>query len=253
MPRNKARRTLTAAVVTGAIVLGSGLSGCGKTETTASLLADAKQYQQKGDTKAALIQLKNAVAKSPEDGEARLALGTFYLDNGDIVSAEKELRKAHELKVADERVLPGLGRATLGLGQPKKVLEDITPEAAKASADLSTLRGDAYLALSDAPHAKEAFDQALALKPGFGDALIGQARYAASQRDLDGASRLIEEAVAKNPNSPDVFMARGAMLNGQGKREEALAAFAQALKLNPNHRSAHIERASIEIGMKKFA
>jgi cytochrome c-type biogenesis protein CcmH/NrfG len=134
MPRTTARRSLTAAVVTGVLVLGTGMTGCNKNETTASLLADARQYQQKGDVKAALIQLKNAVAKSPEDGEARLALGTFYMDNGDRVSAEKELRKARELKVDDKRVLPLLGRATLGIGQGKKVLEDITPEAAKSSA-----------------------------------------------------------------------------------------------------------------------
>jgi putative PEP-CTERM system TPR-repeat lipoprotein len=253
MPRTNARRSLTAAVVTGAIVLSAGLSGCGKTETTASLLADAKQYQAKGDNKAALIQLKNAVAKSPEDGEARLALGTFYFNSGDIVSAEKELRKARELKIDDKRVLAPLGHATLALGQPKKVLEDITPAAAKTSAELSTLRGDAHMALNEAPAAKEAYDQALALQPGRGEALIGLARYAVTQKDLESAGRLVEEAVAKDPANPDVFMARGAMLNGQGKREEALAAFAQVLKLNPNHRGAHIERASIEIGMKKFA
>jgi putative PEP-CTERM system TPR-repeat lipoprotein len=253
MPRTNARRTLTAAVVTGAIVLGSGLSGCGKNETTASLLADAKQYQQKGDNKAALIQLKNAVAKSPEDGEARLALGSYYIDSGDMVSAEKELRKARELKIDDKRVLPSLARATLALGQAKKVLEDVPPEAAKTSAELSTLRGDAYLLSGDAPSAKQAYDQALVLQPGRGEALIGLARYTATQNDLEGAGRLVEEAVAKDPTNPDVFMARGAMLNGQGKRDEALAAFTQVLKLNPQHRSAHIERASIEISMKKFA
>ena len=252
MPRNNARRSLTAAVVTGVLVLGTGVSGCNKTETTASLLADAKQYQAKGDTKAALIQLKNAVAKSPEDGEARLALGTFYLDNGDMVSAEKELRKAHDFKIEDKRVLPKLARASLGIAQPKKVLEDITPEAAKLSAELSSLRGEAYLALNDTANAKAAFDQSLALQPGRGDALIGQARYAASQKDMEGASRLVEEAVAKDPTNADVFMARGALLNGEGKREEALAAFAQALKLDPQNRSAHIERANIEIGMRKF-
>ncbi|WP_332876028.1 XrtA/PEP-CTERM system TPR-repeat protein PrsT [Massilia sp. S19_KUP03_FR1] len=253
MPRTNARRTLTAAVVTGAIVLGAGLSGCGKTETTATLLADAKQYQQKGDVKAALIQLKNAVTKSPQDGEARLALGTFYADNGDMVSAEKELRKARELKIDDKRVLLPLGRASLALGQAKKVLEDVTPELAKNSAELTSLRGDAFLSLNDTVHAKEAYDQALALQPGRGDALVGQARIAASQKDLDGASRLVDEAVAKDPTNAEVFVARGSLLAGQGKLDEALAAFAQALKLNPQHRSAHIERANIEIGLKQFA
>ncbi|MDQ2820925.1 MAG: PEP-CTERM system TPR-repeat protein PrsT [Pseudomonadota bacterium] len=252
MPRNTARRTLTAAVVTGVIVLGTGMSGCNKTETTASLLAEAKQYQAKGDKKAALIQLKNAVAQSPEDGEARLALGLFYMDNGDAVSAEKELRKARSLKIDDKRVLPTLGRAMLALGQAKKVLEDVTPEAAKTSAELSTLRGDAFLSMNDLPGAKGAYEQALVLQPGRGEALVGLARYAAGQKDLPEANRLVEEAVAKDPKNADVFMARAALLTGQGKREDALGAFDQVLKLDPNHRSAHIERAYLEIGLGKF-
>lgn len=252
MPRTTARRSLTAAVVTGVIVLGTGMSGCNKTETTASLLADAKQYQAKGDNKAALIQLKNAVAKAPEDGTARVALGTYYLDHNDYVSAEKELRKAHSLKFDDVHVLPLLARASLGIGQAKNVLTDITPEAAKGSAELSTLRGDALMATNDQPAAKAAYDQALALQPGRGSALLGQARVAMAQKDLPGAESRIDEAVSKDPTNPDVFMARAAMLGSQGKIDEALAAYGQALKLKPQYQAALIERAYLEIGAKKF-
>ena len=41
------------------------LAGC-KSDTPESLLADAKQLQQKGDRKGAQIQLKNALAKDPK-------------------------------------------------------------------------------------------------------------------------------------------------------------------------------------------
>jgi Tfp pilus assembly protein PilF len=94
MSRNKIK--FTTAVVSGALLL-AGMSACNRDQSTASLLAEARQYQQKGDQKAALIQLKNAVAKSPEDAEARVQLGALYLETGDTVSAEKELRKAASL------------------------------------------------------------------------------------------------------------------------------------------------------------
>ena len=83
--------TLTSVAAVLSVVL---LSGCGKTQSTESLLAEAKQYQQKGDNKAAIIQLKNALQKNPESIETRYLLGTIYNEVGDPVSAEKELRKA---------------------------------------------------------------------------------------------------------------------------------------------------------------
>ena len=83
----KLESKLIAALLSSAFVF-AGLSGCGRTQSTESLLSDAKQYEQKGDLKAALIQLKNAVEKSPDNGEARLALGNLELDMGDAASAE---------------------------------------------------------------------------------------------------------------------------------------------------------------------
>ena len=83
MSRHPTKLTLTAAVLAGAILTG-GLAGCNRTQSTETLLAEAAEYQQKGDIKAALIQLKNAVEKSPENGEARIALGNLELAMGDV-------------------------------------------------------------------------------------------------------------------------------------------------------------------------
>ena len=50
-------------------------SGAISAETVADYLHDAKEYYQKGEIKAAVIQLKNALKESPNNGEARLLLG----------------------------------------------------------------------------------------------------------------------------------------------------------------------------------
>ncbi|MEO7494737.1 MAG: XrtA/PEP-CTERM system TPR-repeat protein PrsT [Massilia sp.] len=252
MSRYVSKRSWSAAVLSGAVVLGAGLSACQRTESTATLLAEAKQYQAKGDNKAALIQLKNAVSKSPEDGEARLLLASAYRDGGDPVSAEKEVRKAMSLKIAAERTLPILAASLLAQGQFQKVLDEITPEAAAKSAALLAVRGDASLALGQQAQAKELYQQALAVQPNSGEALVGLARHAIGQNDSAAAQRYADEAVAKDAKNPEAWMFKGMLLRGKGKPEEALVAYDQALLLKPEHRTAHIEKAYTEIGLGKF-
>ena len=253
MPRHPNKLKLTAAILSGAFMV-AGLSACGRsTQSTEQLLTEAKQYQQKGDLKSAMIQLKNAVEKSPENGEARMELGNLQLNMGDFPSAEKEFRKARSNGIAADRVLPQLAKAMSQQGKFKEILDEVTPEVAAKSAPLLTLRGDALLATGKLDEAKQAFEQALALNANAGDALLGLARYAVAKQDKDAAARYIDEAVAKDPKNADVFMARGSLLRTQGKSDEALAAFDQALALNPHHRTAHIEKAYVNITRGKFA
>ncbi|MGJ9418434.1 XrtA/PEP-CTERM system TPR-repeat protein PrsT [Massilia sp. CMS3.1] len=249
MSRNKIK--FTTAVVSGALLLG-GLTACNRDQSTASLLAEAKQYQQKGDQKAALIQLKNAVAKSPEDAEARLQLGTLYLETGDAVSATKELRKAASLGLAPARTLPLLAQAMQTQGQFKEMLVEIKPELAAKSAPLMALRGDALLATGDTDGAKAAYEVALTLAPASGAALTGLARHALVKDDQATAQRYVAEAIAKDSKNPDVWMFQGGMLRGLGKPDEALAAFDKVLSLRPQDRNANLEKAYIHINQKKF-
>jgi len=252
MSRKVSKITLTTAALTSALLLGA-LGGCSRDESTATLLAEAKQYQQKGDTKAALIQLKNAVAKSPEDVEARLQLGTLYVETGDAVSAEKELRKAASLGAAPERVLPELARALQFQGKFKETLDELKPELVAKSAPLLALRGDALLAQNQQDEAKKSYEAAIALQANNGAALTGLARHALVKRDAEAAERYATEAITKDANNPDVWMFRGGMLRATGKGEEALKAFDKVLALRPNDRNANVEKAYIRIEQGKYA
>ena len=253
MPRHPNKLKLTAAILSGAFMV-AGLSACGRsTQSTEQLLTEAKQYQQKGDLKAAMIQLKNAVEKSPESGEARMELGSLELSMGDFASAEKEFRKARSNGIPADRALPPLAKAMSLQGKFKEILDEMTPEIAAKSAPLLTLRGEALLASGKPDDAKQALEQALTLNPNAGETLLALARYYGVKQDKAAAERYINEAVEKDPKNPDVFMARGTLLRAQGKNDEALAAFDQALALNPQHRTAHIEKAYVHITRGKFA
>lgn len=251
MPRQLPTRTLSAALLSSAL-LAVGLSGCNRPQSTEALLSEARNYQQKGDIKSALIQLKNAVVNSPDDGEARLALGSLQLTSGDIVSAEKELTRARSLGIADDRVLPLLAKTLNQQGKFQEALELLPAEGVSSSAPLLALRGDALLGNGKPEEARQAYEAALAVDAGAGDALLGMARLAAMNNDRDGAARYIDDAVAKDPTNPEVFMMRGMLLRTLNQLDEAVAAFDKVIALKPEHRSAHIEKAYIHIAQGKF-
>ncbi len=247
------RQKITAVIISGTILFMGGMTACGKTQTSETLVNEAKQYQQKGDNKAAIIQLKNALQKNPDDVEARFLLGTIYNEIADFPSAEKELRKALSLGMNPAKVFPDLGKTLLSQGKFQIVLDEIKQiPGEKESAEISSLRGNAYLALGKGHEAKESFEQALKNKPDFPDALIGLAKHSITEKNIDAATRFSEQAVTKNPQNTDVLLFKGDLLRAQGKIEPALAAYDQVINLQPDNNSAHINKAFLEINTGKF-
>lgn len=248
---NTRNKKLVGATLASALLLMAGLGGCGRSESSETLVADAKQFIQKGDTKAAVIQLKNALLKNPSDVEARLTLGALYNDIGDPLSAEKEYRKAAELGAGPDKTVHGLATALMAQNQFQNVLDE-TAATSAGKAELLALRGQANLGLGKVDLAQQSYEQAVQANPKSSAALIGMARIALTQQDIEGAMRLADQAATESPNDPDVWMFKGGLLRAQGKSDEALAAYDQVLKVKPSHRSAHIEKAYIEIATGKF-
>ncbi len=241
-------------LIVGAMLASSAmlLTGCGSSLSSQALVGEARQFLQKGDNKAAVIQLKNALQKNADDGEARLLLGTVYTDTGDSVSAEKELRRALALGIPPERVLPSLCKALLGLEQYQKLLDESAALLAQGKPEILALRGEAYLALNQPDKARESLELALKAQPDYPGALLGLASHALLQNDTAAADRYTEQAVKSNPNNPEVWLFKGRLLRAEHQDEAALAAYDKVLALQPDHRTAHIDKAYIEISHKKI-
>jgi Flp pilus assembly protein TadD len=75
------RRALARRWLLATFLLGS-LAGCGS--DSGKLMDSARDYIAKGDGPAAVIQLRNVLQKTPENGEARLLLGELLLRQGDV-------------------------------------------------------------------------------------------------------------------------------------------------------------------------
>ena len=77
------------------ILLAAALaSGLGIAEAGAQPLQRARAAEQRGDLRAAQIELRNAVRAEPQNAEARAILAAISLDLGDAETAEREARAA---------------------------------------------------------------------------------------------------------------------------------------------------------------
>jgi putative PEP-CTERM system TPR-repeat lipoprotein len=232
------------------ITLAAGLAlvallACSRLQSNDKLLADARQYRAAGDLRAAVIQLKNAIQQQPEDGAARQLLGEVYVEQGDAVSAEKELRRAMDRGRSRAGILPALGKAMLLQGAHERLLGELAADPEQPA--VLALRGEAYLGLGQPDQAAPLFRQALQHQPDCMDALLGLARLALSRKQEAEAMRYVEQAIAAQPKEIGPLRFKADLLRMQGQAEAARQAYEGILKQHPNNVQARLDLASLAL------
>ena len=250
MIRNRLIGATTLCRLVLAALLGTAvLAGCGK-ESAADLIRSARDYQAKGQHPAAIIQLKNAIQKQPENGEARLLLGQSSLAIGDSASAEKEFRRAIEYGQSPAVVVPLLAQAMLEAGEVDKVVAEFSQrklDEPQAEAVLRVAVGQAQARMNKPDDAAASFAAALASDPTNIQAQLGQARLAGFAGKLDEALASVDEIVAKNPKSADALLLQGELRLARGDRAGARGALEQAVAADPAQTRARFELISLLI------
>ena len=237
--------------LTGAVLLALGLAAC-QQEPASNLRAQAQAHHQKGEFTTAIIKLKNLLSEEPGDGEARLHLARVYNDTGEVLSAEKEIRLAIRAGLAQERVLPVLGKALLLQGEYQKALDETKAGAASNNPELQSVRGDALLALGKRDEARALYERALQARAEFPDALIGLGKLAILAGDQAGADAYAARAHSAEPRNTDVLLFQGDLLRARNQPEKAMAVYDQVLAISPSHRSVHVEKAYLALGMGRY-
>ncbi|MHB8947787.1 MAG: XrtA/PEP-CTERM system TPR-repeat protein PrsT [Rhodoferax sp.] len=220
------------------------------------MLSSAKDYLAKNDSKAAVIQIKNALQSNPDLPEARYLLGSALLDSGDPAGAELELRKALDMKYPQDAVVPQLAKALLAQGNARKVTEefattDLVESSAKASLQLSLT--SAYAMQGKTEQSKASLDAALLADPGFAPALLVQARQKAGQREFDQALLMTEDVLTKSPASTEAWMFKGdLLLYAKNQPEQAMAAYRKALDIKPDSLPAQVSVITLLLQQSKL-
>jgi tetratricopeptide (TPR) repeat protein len=193
-----------------ALALGLAAAGCSRT---------ADQYVARGnklfaakDYKAAIVEYRSAIAKSPRLGEAHRELANAYAQVGDLPSAVKEYARAADLLPDD--------------------------------AALQVKTGEYLLLGGRWDDAKARAEAALAKEPTNAEAQLVRARALGGLKDVDGAIAEVEKLVAEGNETAPAYANLGILQLAKGHSKEAEAAFEKAVATAPRSIPARVALAN---------
>ncbi len=212
-------------------------------------LADARKALQKGDLRAAQINLRNAVRSDPQNAEAHYWLAKVSLELGDAVAAEREVRAASDRGFDRHQTVPLLAQTLLSQQKAKELLAELQPDGKDAALDAAILvaRGYAQIALRNMDEAQASFALAEKTAPNAVEPLLAAARLLASRGDIEGAKAKIDHALSAQPKSSEALLAKAEILRATGDATAALAVLDQMLIDGPGNMRALLDRAGLLI------
>jgi putative PEP-CTERM system TPR-repeat lipoprotein len=211
----------------------------------------ARKYFDGGDTRSALIELKN-VLQAGSNAEANFLLGRIYTENSHFQDAEKELVKARKGGVDLARVTPVLARALLGMGDADRVLVEAGPVStapAEANALIYAYRARAYLMRNNKEEALQSLAHADRYQPDHPESLLVRAALTDKPEE---AMLMAEKAIESSPKYAPAWHIKGDLLRDKGMSEPAMAAYNKAVELSPDHLGTRLSRALLFIQQGKL-
>lgn len=206
------------------------------------------------DPKTALIVLKNAIRKSPQDPAIRVKIAKLYFKLGDISSAEREARTARDLKGDEADYLPILIDSLLRQRKYKDLYDLIEPGDREPVLEgkVRTALGSAAVYLGYDTKGEALLRDAIRLDPSLVEPRIQLARFLQRARPGD-ADGVIDAAIVANPQSAELLQVKGDMLWSRGDATGAMRLFGEALKIDPSYQLARISRANVRVALGEFA
>lgn len=219
-----------------------------------SYLAEARQLLARGQTRAAEIELKNAVRADPKDLEARYRLARVELALGEAIAAEADAKVAREGGYDPEKTLPLLAETYLAQRKYQQLLRDFPAKTGSAAerASVLVIRGYAQSALDQPDEAQQSFEKAEHLAPRAPQPLLAEARLLASRKQLAAAEEKLDQALTLAPHSPQLLLEKASLLRMKGEAKSALAVLDQLLLNHPGLLSARLERGEMLLFASKL-
>ncbi len=213
-------------------------------------MALAKAAIQARDSATATVHLKNHLAKEPNNAEARMLMGEALLSVGDSNNAVIELRRARELKIDDNRVVPLLAQALQSMGKDRLLIDQfgatkLTLPA--AAAELASTLALAHVEMKRPEKAREVVDAALKLAPASAPLRLTSARIKVVERQPAEAMAMVEALLKDSANFDDAWAFKGVLHQNTDNLDKAMAAYERAIQINPKQLEALYSVAIIQM------
>ncbi|MCU1384008.1 MAG: tetratricopeptide repeat protein [Acidobacteria bacterium] len=174
----------------------------------------------RGDPRAAIDFLGQAVKLKPQLGVAHMLLARAFLATGNVAGAEREIQ--------------GLIK-----GSPD------SPEVQLVLADL-------YWAKRDVPHARTAYTRVLQLRDGSSEALAGLIRADIAQNRPDAAKARIDAQMTKTPNDAALLLLAGNTYFAAGDKRGAETMYQRSVQANPANFQAYRTLAGLYVSEQRL-
>jgi Tfp pilus assembly protein PilF len=191
----------------------------------------------------AVTQFRRALVLQPDNGSARLLLGSSLLGLRKNAKAVRELKRAATLLPDEPQVHLELGTAYEALGnwiaavQEFQKLAKLAPQEPEFSYEL----GNAWTKLSD-----WSFREIIKLDPNSARVHMGLGLELAAQGKHDEALAAYQQAVRSDPAMPEIHLAMALTYLEMRKFDEALSEIEQELQLVPESKAATEAKAKIQ-------
>jgi putative PEP-CTERM system TPR-repeat lipoprotein len=239
------------------LAISAPLAGCDSSAklTEQEHIQRAKDFEDKGNLKGSIVELKNAIQKNPDSPQARLLLGQIYLKVGMGAEAEKELSQAEKLGVNRESIKPQLGEALLLMGEYQRVLDEIQPGEQTSRANLARilqLRADALLMQNKQKEACTLFQQSHDADTGNPPTYWGLARCAVAERNMQKAREWLDAALKVKGQQVKTWIFIGSLEQLNNNSQGAMAAYTNALKSEPSNLEALQSHATLSMTLGQW-
>ncbi|MCL5035624.1 MAG: tetratricopeptide repeat protein [Chloroflexi bacterium] len=217
-------------------------------------LYDRQQFQ------AAEKELEKKLARNPEDLASILWLGKVYSRQYLHSNARQQLEKVLEMDPDNLEAIHSMAKvdseehkiedATMNF---QKAIE-LSPEDPSVYSDF----GYFYLENQNAEHftgkkkAKEAFDKALEISPGYVPALAGMGRLYCALLEYDKAEGYLRKAIKIDPGYDLAHVFLGEVLFRKGKFAESEEQYKEAVKVSPENPNNYFELGEFYYDTGKF-
>jgi len=217
------------------------------------LVDDARKAIAGGNSRMALISLKNALTADPRNVNARVLLGAVLVQMGDSGGAERELRQARKDGAPASLVLPPLFDVMLARGEGQLLLNQFPDPGANTgmpgAPEILLARALALQSLKKPTEASDAIDRSLALRRDARGLLI-RARLSFVQGQQADARKFADEAITKS-NTPDAMLFKTGVLLTRGENGAALDLSNQLLEKYPGNLQGRFSRIEAYIGLRQ--
>lgn len=197
-------------------------------------LFSAESFLKSGSYRSAVIEIKNALQKDPDNINAYLMMCQALIDMGDNPAAEKQLTKILEKHPQNSQAKLLLADALirqLKFNSANLELSDLSPADEAEKVKQTLLQGRVFLGLNQHEDAKKRFQSILASNSDDQDAIIGLSQTYYAEGDTAKALELIDRSAQVSEDHLDTWMWSGKVYTLMENFNKASEAYSRALGL----------------------